>query len=109
MNQFRTQSDASICFVVFVVALVVYCASLEFAVSGDSLYYANIIDTLRFDQFSLHQAYYVAGLVFAKVLTALFGFTTDQSLTAMNAFFGAGMLAVAFPLLVQHLGSKGMA
>lgn len=91
---------------IFAVACVFYLASLDFATTGDSVYYANLIDTLRFDQLTLHQGYYVAGLVFAKLGEWLFGASTVQSITAMNAFFGAGMLAVAYPLLCRYLGSN---
>jgi hypothetical protein len=91
---------------IFVAACVFYLTSLDFATSGDAVYYANLIDTLRFDDLTLHQGYYVIGLVFARVGEWLFGASTVQSITAMNAFFGAGMLAVAYPLLCRYLGSS---
>ena len=85
-------------------ALALYAASLDFVPNGDAVYYANIVDTVRFDQLTLHQGYYVLGWVFARA-GAVFGATTLQSLTVMNAVLGAGMLALAFVWLRRRFGS----
>lgn len=106
MTRARSESNKPWALVVFCTGLLIYLMSLDFGSSGDALYYANIIDTNRFDQLTLHQGYYVIGLVFSRVFAWFFGFTTDQSLTAMNAVFGAGMLAVAYELLTRYLNSS---
>lgn len=85
-----------------VAALVLYLASLDFLPSGDAVYYANIVETRRFDQLTLHQGYYLLGAVFAGI-GAWFGASTLASLAVMNAVLGAGLLVVARPLL-RELG-----
>lgn len=93
------------CCVVSGVALVVYLLSLDFRSLGDTIYYANLIDSNRYDVLTLHQGYYLVGKLFAVVLGGLFGLSTDQSLAVMSAVFAAGALVVAFRLFQQYLGS----
>jgi hypothetical protein len=90
---------------ILLASCIVYVANLDFASTGDTIYYANIIDTLRFDQLTAHQAYYLLGFMAAKLFGWTFGLSTDQGLALMSALFGAGALSVGYLLLKHYLDS----
>lgn len=114
MNNFKVNKVFSVnervipC-VIFFLACILYAGNLDFAVAGDAIIYANIIDTLRFDQLTIHQAYYLFGFLCKHLFGWLFNLSTDQSLVLMSALFGAASLCVAYLLLKHYLESEYIA
>lgn len=90
---------------IFLVGCIFFIANLDFSSTGDAIYYANIIDTLRFDQLTVHQGYYLIGYLCKQLFTSVLGLPTDQALALMNALFGAGALSLGYLLLKHHLES----
>ena len=90
---------------IFLVGCILFITNLDFTSTGDAIYYANIIDTLRFDQLTVHQGYYLIGYLFAQLFTSIGGLPTDQALALMNALFGAGALCIGYLLLKHYLES----
>ena len=94
--------DSSVAFLLGSVSIVFFLLNIDFASTGDAIYYANIIDTREFGVLTAHQGYYVLGWLFVEPLDLIFGVTTDQALACMSAFFASGALAIGF-LLAKHL------
>ena len=100
------QSDRRITWAIFFASLVFYLFNIDFMSTGDTIYYANIIDTQSFDKLTAHQGYYILGAVFSMISGALTALPTDQSLALMSVLFGAGSLALAYRLFRFYLENK---
>lgn len=94
---------------VFASGLVVFLSNVDLLSSGDTIYYANIIDTFRFDKLTGHQGYYVIGLVVSTVINAFAIVPTDQALAYTSVIFGSAALAVGFLLAKHYLESTNYA
>lgn len=105
-NNMFLASDRVLPWSIFFLSCIVYVSSINYVSGGDAIYYANIIDTLRFDQLTAHQFYYLLGFLCKHLFGWLFGLTTDQSLAIMSALFGGASLCVGYLLLECYLKSK---
>ena len=63
-----TSSDRNVIWALFLASCITYILNIDFTSNGDTIYYANIIDTLNFDKLTTHQAYYLLGFLFTKDL-----------------------------------------
>ena len=84
----------------------IFVLNLDMLSTGDTIYYANIIDARQFAFLAAHQGYYMLGFVFASVLGPVTGISTDQSLAVMSAVFAAGCLSIVYVYARRHLPSS---
>lgn len=101
-----TYNQRTLTWGLFLFSCIFYLSNINFESTGDTIYYANIIDTLRFDQLTAHQGYYLLGFVVTELLGLAFRMPTDQALAVMSALFGAGSLVVGYFLLKHYLDSE---
>ena len=101
-----TSSDRNVIWALFLASCITYILNIDFTSNGDTIYYANIIDTLNFDKLTTHQAYYLLGFLFTKIAYWAFGLPTDQALALMSTLFGASALCIGYLLLKRYLESE---
>ena len=94
---------------VFAAGMVIFLFNVDLLSSGDTIYYANIIDALKFGKLTAHQGYYVIGWIFSVTLNAFVEISTDQVLAYMSVVFGSGALVVGFLLAKHYLESTNYA
>ncbi|MDH3691508.1 MAG: hypothetical protein OEU36_18865, partial [Gammaproteobacteria bacterium] len=95
--------------ILFLSGLAIFISNVDLLSTGDTIYYANIIDTLRLDQLTAHQGYYVFGLIVSTGLNFFSSVPTDQALAYMSAVFGSAALTVGFLLARHYLESTSYA
>lgn len=94
---------------VLVSGFVIFVTNVDLLSTGDTIYYANIIDTMSFDRLTAHQGYYVLGLIVSALMNIFVDVPTDQALAYMSVIFGSAALCVAYVLAKHYLESSDYA